>query len=128
MKVEYKHIAITALYGLIQGGPADVAKSVIDMFIVRCGIVLDPDNIIVTSTNAFRTVSTPCVHDLWTGSMTLALHVADESYTITRDWAEEYDIDITHPDYKTDDWFYESDKCQSYIKWKLLEEEALSVQ
>ena len=47
------------------------------------------------------------------GCVLLTLIIENESFTVERDWGIEYLIDSKHPDYFSDDWFYENNKCYS---------------
>ena len=49
----------------------------------------------------------------WIGKLTLTLTINGETYSLTRDWEEEYNYDTNHPCYN-DDYYYESEVCHSY--------------
>jgi len=112
MENKYKEFVVGRLYGLIEGSP----KSLEDMMNRDFKVMFkyEPDSIKVISTNRF--VDEEYLKDSWIGTMTVILIVDGEEYTLTRYWGEEYDNDKYHPNYKTDDWFYEGEDCFSWKK------------
>ena len=56
-------------------------------------------------------------YDIWIGTMTVNLIINSEEFNVTRNWEEEYYIDIKHPDYKDED-FYDSRKPYSSKKYR----------
>lgn len=54
------------------------------------------------------------------GAVEVSFTIDGEIFVIERDHKEEYVIDIKHPDYETDDYFYEDDKSYCVIKRKNL--------
>ena len=111
MERKYKEVAIICLYGLIEGSPVHVRNNIKESFIRKFCIEVDAE---VTSTDRFTIEGDEHYKGCWIGSMTATIKIDGEEYSVTRDWGKEYDIDIKHPDYETDDWFYEGDKCQSH--------------
>lgn len=113
MENKYKEFAVDLLYGLIIGSPKSLEGLLNEQFKFR--FEHEPDSIKVTSTNRI-------VEDdgnfkgSWIGTMTVTLLVNGEEYIITRDWGEEYDNDKTHPNFETDDWFYDGEDCFSWKK------------
>jgi len=57
-------------------------------------------------------------NNIWIGTMTVNLIVDGEEFNVKRDWEEEYYIDSKHPDYKTDEDFYDSPKPHSVKKYR----------
>ena len=112
MKNKYKEFILSTLFGLIEGS----AKSLEDMlsrdFKTKFGI--DPDSLTVTSTNKF--IEDNKYKGCWIGTMTVNLTINNEEYSVTRDWNEEYEHDVNHPNY-CDEYFYEGVDCFSYKKY-----------
>lgn len=115
MENKYKEFVVNRLYGLMEGSPASLQNMMIRDF--KTIFKQEPDSINVTSTNRF--VEEEYNKGCWIGTMTVSLKINNEEYELTRDFGEEYDSDKNHPNYKTDDWFYESEDCFS---WKKLQE------
>lgn len=113
MNKEYKKFVVESLYGLIEGSSISLQRLMIDYFKRRFGF--DVDSIVVEHTDRFI-VDDSKHKGCWIGSMTATLIINGESFSHTRDWGVEYDIDVKHPDFYTDDWFYESNKCFAYNK------------
>jgi len=110
MEKEYKIFVINSLYGLIDGSSSSLQSHMTSYFKERFGF--SADDITVTHTNRI----TSEYRGSWIGSMTVTLTISGEKFTHTRDWGVEYDIDIKHPEYETDDWFYEGEECEAYRK------------
>lgn len=73
---------------------------------------IQPDKIEVLQEDKYTKSDDPKdVH--WIGKLTLILTINGESYSLTRDWEEEYNYDTNHPCYN-DDYYYESEVCHSY--------------
>lgn len=111
MKAEYKKFIISGLYGLMEGSAKSLESHLRSYFKMRYGF--EADEITVIESNR-RFASNGC----WIGAMTATIAINGETFTWTRDWGEEYEIDVKHPDYHSDDWFYEGEKCHSYSKHK----------
>ena len=112
MEKEHKKFVIRHLFGLIEGSPSSLQRMMKDNFKRQFGIDAE---ISVTHTNKYIVDDKSKYSGCWIGSMTPTLTVNGESFTITRDWGEEHEINSKHPDYN-DDWFYDSDKTYGYIK------------
>lgn len=111
MRKEYKLFIINQLYGLIEGSPKSLESHMNDMFIKMFGQI--PDQITVIESKHKITDELP---SNWIGAMLATIKINGESFSYERDFGEEYEHDIKHPDYETDDWFYESDKCYAHFK------------
>ena len=113
MENKYKEFVVNRLYGLMEG-----SSKMVEYMMNRDFKVIfkhEPDSIKVTSTSKF-VGGEHSEGSSWIGTMTVILIVNGEEYTLTRDFGEEYDNDKTHPNFKTDDWFYEGDDCFSWKK------------
>lgn len=113
MKKEYKEFVINSLYGLIEGSPRSLEEMMTRDFKTKFN---QTALIKVKYTDKF--VELGSSHSCWIGTMSVSLTINSETFECCRDWGEEYENDIQHPDYKTDDYFYEGDKCFSYKKCK----------
>ena len=111
MKKEYKEFVINQLYGLMEGSPKSLEDHMNRMFPEIFG--RKSDKITVIESKHKITDEFPSG---WIGAMLATIIIDGESFSYERDFGEEYEHDIKHPDYKTDDWFYEGDKCYAYIK------------
>ena len=113
MKKEYKEFVIHQLYGLIEGTHISLEVHMNRMFPEIFGF--KPDKITVIESKHKITNKLP---SSWIGAMLATITIDGESFSYERDWSEEYEHDILHPDYETDDWFYETDKCYADLKCK----------
>jgi|688.fasta_scaffold219667_3 hypothetical protein len=109
---EHKKFIINGLYGLIEGSASSLESMLKSNFKHIFGFI--PDSIKVTQKNKFigeNEQNKGC----WIGEMTVTLIIDGKEFVVTRDWAEEYENDIKHPNYQ-DDYFYDSEDCFSYKK------------
>jgi hypothetical protein len=111
MKKEYKEFVIHQLYGLIDGTHISLESHMNHIFPEIFGF--KPDKITVIESKHKVTDKLP---SSWIGAMLATITIEGESFSYERDFGEEYEHDILHPDYETDDWFYEGDKCYAYFK------------
>ncbi len=116
---EHKKFIINGLYGLIEGSASSLESMLKSDFNLRFGFI--PDSITVTQKNNFLEDDVPN-KGCWVGKMTATLIIDGKEFVVTRDWSEEYENDIKHPNYQ-DDYFYDSEYCFSYKKAKALLEE-----
>lgn len=116
MEREYKEFAIRAVYGSIQTTGAYLKQWVGKRFFERFGI--QPDIIEVVQTDKYINENDR-FNSIWVGSLTLNLTVDGETFSVKRDWNEEYEYDSKHPCYN-DDYFYESESCYSFKKYREL--------
>jgi hypothetical protein len=115
MKAEYKKLIINGLYGLMEGSPKALEVHLIRRFKELYNFEADE----ITVIESKHRLTIPGEYgSSWIGAMKASITVNGETFSYERDWGQEYDIDVKHPDYHSDDWFYESDKCQSYFNGK----------
>ena len=124
MDKEYKKFVVRSLYGLLDGSPKYLEGLMQDMFPKRFKIEFD--ELYIESTDRYILESSEVgMKGCWIGSMTATLVVDGETFSYTRDWGEEHDIDVLHPDLESDLWFYESEKCcasrKSDTAYKMIE-------
>lgn len=112
MKKEYKEFIINGLYGLIDGSPSALQGHLIERFKMLYNIPAEIS--VVKGKDRLSDEDIPS----WIGSMIATITIEGEAFSYERDWGEEWDVDSKHPDYHSDDWFYEGDKCFSSIKYK----------
>jgi hypothetical protein len=112
MENKYKEFIVSRLYGLMEGSPQQLESMIKDDF--KIIFKHEPNSVNVTSTN--RVIEDEYMKGMWIGTMTVTLIVNNEVYSLTRDFGEEYDNDKKHPNFKTDDWFYEGEECEAYRK------------
>jgi hypothetical protein len=112
MENKYKEFIVSRLYGLMEGSPQQLESMIKDDF--KIIFKHEPNSVNVTSTN--RVIEDEYMKGMWIGTMTVTLIVNNEVYSLTRDFGEEYDNDKKHPNFKTDDWFYEGEDCLSWKK------------
>jgi hypothetical protein len=112
MENKYKEFIVGRLYGLMGGSPQQLEYMIKDDF--KIIFKHEPNSVNVTSTN--RVIEDEYMKGMWIGTMTVTLIVNNEVYSLTRDFGEEYDNDKKHPNFKTDDWFYEGEDCFSWKK------------
>lgn len=103
------------LYGLIGGTPSSLESQAKDDFQVI--FKKQPESLRVLSTD--RVITDEYMRGSWIGSMTLIIKHDGVEYQHTRNFGEEYDIDVKHPDFITDLWFYEDEKCESYKRYAI---------
>lgn len=113
MKAEYKKFIVHGLYGLIEGSPKSLEGHLIRRFKELYGFEADE----ITVVESKYRLTNEAINS-WIGAMKASITINGETFSYERDWGQEYDIDVKHPDYHNDDWFYESEKCQSYFKSK----------
>jgi hypothetical protein len=109
MKIKYKKLVVVCLFGLIEGSARALEEALNDDFLTDFNLV--PEKLEVIGTD--KMIKTEDGSNIWIGTMTVTLIIQGEEYNATRDWEEEYYIDIKHPDYKTDEDFYDSHKPYS---------------
>ncbi|WP_445956532.1 hypothetical protein [Yeosuana sp.] len=114
MEIEHKKHVVDILYGLIEGSARALEEAVKDDFLLDFN--LEPEKLEVISTDKF--IKNENGSDIWIGTMTVKLIIDGEEFIVTRNWEEEYYVDIKHPDYKTDEDFYDSHKPYSSIKYR----------
>jgi hypothetical protein len=114
MKKKYKEFVINSLYGLIEGSPKSLQEHMIKYFFDRFERKAEKITVVESK---FRISQEK--NGSWIGAMLATITIDGESFSYERDFGEEYDHDILHPDYETDDWFYDGDKC--YANFKLNE-------
>lgn len=112
MNKEYKVFMIKGMYDTITASGPSLRDFLGRKFYKVFGI--QPDKIEVFQEDAYIKADNP-KDALWIGKLKLTLTIDGESYSITRDFGEEYENDIKHPCYN-DDYFYESESCFSYKK------------
>ena len=113
MEPKYKEFIIRGLYGLIEGSASSLEFHLESNFKLIFGF--QPESITVTHKDKFVGADEKS-NGCWIGEMTIRIVLEGEEFSVTRDWGEEYEHDTNHPDYNSDDYFYESDKCFSYKK------------
>jgi len=111
---KHKKVIITALYGLIEGSPDSVIRSV-ERNWERIYHFEPYDDISIEHTNDF--IEEGNGKGCWIGSMTLTLKMGDESYTVHRDWGKEHEINKKHPNYESL-WFYDMGIDEGSKIWK----------
>jgi len=111
MKKEYKEFIINQLYGLIDGSPKTLEQHMNYMF----PKVFNRNDVKITviKSNDKLTEIEPTS---WIGTILVTITIDNKIFSCKRDFEEEYKNDVKHPDYESDNWFYESDKCFAYIK------------
>jgi hypothetical protein len=114
MKKEYKKFVIDYLFGLIEGSAKGLEEAIKDDFLLDFNLV--PEKIGVIGTDKF--MKNENGNHIWIGTMTVNLIIDGEEFNVTRNWEEEYYIDIKHPDYMTDEDFYDSYKPYSSKKYR----------
>jgi len=112
MLKEYKVFMIKGMYNTITASGPSLRDFLGRKFFKEFGI--QPDKIEVFQEDKYTKADNP-KDVVWIGTLTLKLSIDGESYSVTRDFGEEYENDIKHPCYK-DDYFYESESCFSYKK------------
>tara|TARA_R110001583_G_scaffold103870_3_gene251205 strand:- start:182 stop:556 length:375 start_codon:yes stop_codon:yes gene_type:complete len=114
MEIKYKQLVIESLYGLIEGSARALEEALQDDFLIDFNLV--PEKLEVKGTDKF--IKNEDGRDIWIGTMTVTLIIEGEEYNVSRDWEEEYNMDIKHPDYKTDENFYDNHKPYSSKKYR----------
>jgi len=112
MEIKYKKLVVDFLFGLIEGSAKGVEEAIKDDFLIDFNLV--PEKIEVIGTDKF--IKNENGDKSWIGTMTVNLIINGEEFNVERDWEEEYNIDIKHPDYLTDEDFYDSYKPFSVKK------------
>ena len=106
MGITYKKLVVDYLFGLIEGSAKALEEAIKDDFLLDFNMV--PEKIEVIGTDKF--IKKGDGYDIWIGTMIVKLTIDGEEFNVTRNWEEEYYIDIKHPDYLTDEDFYDSHK------------------
>ena len=114
MEIKYKEHIVESLFGLIEGSAKALEEALKDDFLLDFNLV--PEKIEVIGTDKF--IKKEDGYDIYIGTMTVNLIIDGEEFNIKRDWEDEYYIDITHPDYITDEDFYDSHKPYSSKKYR----------
>ncbi|AJR04738.1 hypothetical protein [Siansivirga zeaxanthinifaciens] len=114
MKIKYKKLVVESLFGLIEGSAKGLEKAIKDDFLLEFNFV--PEKLQVKGTDKF--IKKEDGYDIWIGTMTVNLIIGGEEFNVTRNWEEEYYIDIKHPDYLIDEDFYDSSKKYSSKKYR----------
>ena len=112
MNKEYKVFMIKGMYNTITASGPSLRDFLGRKFFKEFGI--QPDKIEVLQEDKYTKADNP-KDVVWIGTLTLKLTIDGESYSVTRDFGEEYENDIKHSCYN-DDYFYESESCFSYKK------------
>ena len=112
MLKEYKVFMIKGMYNTITASGPSLRDFLGRKFFKEFGI--QPDKIEVLQEDRYTKADNP-KDVVWIGTLTLKLTIDGESYSVTRDFNEEYENDIKHPCYN-DDYFYESESCFSHKK------------
>ena len=113
MEIKYKKFVVDYLFGLIEGSAKGLEEAIKDDFLLDFNLV--PEKIEVIGIDKF--IKNEDGNDIWIGTMTVNLLIDGEEFNVTRDWAEEYYIDIKHPDYLNDENFYDSRKRYASKKY-----------
>lgn len=120
MDKQHKIFAINSLYGIIQTTGTALKQSVGKRFFLQFGILPDIVEVVQSDKVIDREEgdisSSP---NVWVGSLELRLTVDGETFSVYRDWLDEYMIDRRHPNYNND-YFYDSDECYSQKRYKEL--------
>jgi hypothetical protein len=106
MEIKYKKFVVDYLFGLVEGSAKALEEAIKDDFLIDFNLV--PEKIEVIGVDKF--IKNENGNNIWIGTMTVNLIIDGEEFNITRNWEEEYCIDIKHPDYLTDEDFYDSHK------------------
>ena len=114
MEIKYKKFVVDYLFGLIEGSAKGLEEAIKDDFLLDFNLV--PEKLEVVGTDKF--IKKEDGYDIWIGTMTVSLIIDGEAFNVTRNWEEEYCIDIKHPDYITDEDFYDSHKPYSSKKYR----------
>jgi hypothetical protein len=114
MKKQYKKHIVESLFGLIEGSAKGLEDALKDDLTTNFNLV--PEKLEVIGTDKF--IKCENGSDIWVGTMTVNLIIDGEVFSITRNWEEEYNMDIKHPDYNSDDDFYDSHKPYSSIRYR----------
>ena len=112
MLKEYKVFMIKGMYNTITASGPSLRDFLGRKFFKEFEI--QPDKIEVFQEDKYTKADNP-KDVVWVGTLTLKLSIDGESYSVTRDFNEEYENDIKHPCYN-DDYFYESESCFSHKK------------
>jgi hypothetical protein len=112
METKYKKIVVDYLFGLLEGSAKGLEEAIKDDFLLDFNLV--PEKLEVIGTDKF--IKNENRSDIWIGTMSVNLIIEGEAFNITRNWEEEYYIDIKHPDYFRDEDFYDSHKPYSLKK------------
>ncbi|MCF8274954.1 MAG: hypothetical protein K9I95_14100 [Flavobacteriaceae bacterium] len=114
MEIKFKKFVVDYLFGLIEGSAKGLEEAIMDDFLIDFNLM--PEKIEVIGTDKY--IKNENGNDIWIGTMTVNLIIDGDEFNVTRNWAEEYYIDIKHPDYLTDEDFYESHKPYSSKKYR----------
>lgn len=114
MNKEYKKFVIKSLYGLIEW----TVDGLIDNLNYRFRIQFPEEIEFSFKVNQINKLNKEAIDGnhkeiVAIPIVTIILTINDEFFTYTRDFGQEYEIDILHPNYD-DEWFYEGEECQSH--------------
>ncbi|GAA4801722.1 hypothetical protein [Litoribaculum gwangyangense] len=112
MYTKYKKHVVQYLFGLIEGSTKGLEEAIKDDFLIEFNIV--PEKMEVIGTDRFHEIEPG--NEIWIGTMTVTLIIDGVEFKVKRDWAEEYFIDVKHPDYE-DESFFDSRKSYSHKKY-----------
>ena len=115
MKKEYKKFVVNYMYLPVYSSNAGIETHMNREFKRLFGIY--PEKVLATTTKDTLTEQKPTS---FIGAIEVSFTIDGETFILERDYGEEYGIDKNHPDYETDDYFYEGDKCYSVPKRKKL--------
>lgn len=117
----HKEFIVNGLYGLMDGNYISLGNYLREGF--KRFFDFEPDELIVS--NTYSDVISPGEGEpsVWVGDMVVKLTIGDDTFTVSRDFGEEYENDTKHPEYETDMWFYESEKCHSHKTYVRIKEE-----
>jgi hypothetical protein len=113
MEIKHKKLIVESLYGLIEGSARAIEEALKDDLLIEFNLV--PEKLEVKRTDKFIKIDDGS--NIWIGTMTVTLIIDSEVYNVSRNWEEEYYIDIKHADYKADENFYDSHKPYSSKKY-----------
>jgi hypothetical protein len=108
-KMQQNRTVVESLFGLIEGSANGLEEAIKDDFLLDFNLV--PEKLEVKGIDKF--IKKADGYDIWIGTMIVNLIIDGEEFNVTRNWEEEYYIDKKHPDYKTDQDFYDSHKPYS---------------
>lgn len=114
MEIKYKKFVVDYLFGLIEGSAKGLEEAIKDDFLIDFNF--EPEKLEVIGKDKF--IKNENGSDIWIGAMTVKLIIDGEEFNVTRNWEEEYYVDIKHPDYKIDEDFYDSQKPYSSKKYR----------
>ena len=114
MKKEYKHLIISTTLGLMEGNHDGLRGCLIRRWErkypdVEAQISVNLDSLKYVEEGPYKGCGLP--------KMTATLLVDGEVFSFVRDWEREHLLDSKKPEFYSDDYFFESDNCQSHIDY-----------